>query len=228
MVVPGIDGQRRVPFPPPQPPMAGAAPLFRVLDLDGAVVAPEHVPQLSDEECRALLRNMLRSNTMDSVMYDAQRQVPWFGAGVEVSFFLTPPGGCLNRGCPRVSGNSEVSRSVLPCVAGGGTLRWVPTARPSYFHQQCSQPNFHTCQKGWVDGSFWGGPSDHLGISGKILGIVAKILGAKHRKGKLIFGGGVSQVPPPWVGLDPFGRFGSKGQGWVWGPLLLQPVHPLS
>eukprot|EP00667_Euglena_gracilis_P008851 EG_transcript_8975 len=53
---------------------AGAAPLFRVLDLDGAVVAPEHVPQLSDEECRALLRNMLRSNTMDSVMYDAQRQ----------------------------------------------------------------------------------------------------------------------------------------------------------
>eukprot|EP00668_Euglena_longa_P046180 GGOE01061864.1.p2 GENE.GGOE01061864.1~~GGOE01061864.1.p2 ORF type:complete len:455 (-),score=91.17 GGOE01061864.1:213-1541(-) len=53
---------------------SGATPLFRVLDLEGEVAAPQHMPELSAEQCRALLRNMLRSNTMDSVMYDAQRQ----------------------------------------------------------------------------------------------------------------------------------------------------------
>jgi 2-oxoisovalerate dehydrogenase E1 component alpha subunit len=52
----------------------GATPLFRILDLEGNVVNPNYMPDLTADQCRNLMENMVRSHMMDVTLFDAQRQ----------------------------------------------------------------------------------------------------------------------------------------------------------
>jgi 2-oxoisovalerate dehydrogenase E1 component alpha subunit len=57
-----------------QPSTYPALPTYRVVDQNGAVVDPDFVPDLSDEEVVKLYRDMLTVSIMDLIMFDAQRQ----------------------------------------------------------------------------------------------------------------------------------------------------------
>jgi 2-oxoisovalerate dehydrogenase E1 component alpha subunit len=60
-------------------------PTYRVLNLDGEVLEPKEDPQLPKETLRKMYTSMLTLNTMDLILYDAQRQG-------RISFYMTSYG----------------------------------------------------------------------------------------------------------------------------------------
>ncbi|KAJ3097102.1 hypothetical protein HDU97_005278 [Phlyctochytrium planicorne] len=60
-------------------------PTYRVLDLEGNLIVPKEDPQLSKEECLRIYKLMLTLNSMDVIMYEAQRQG-------RISFYMTSYG----------------------------------------------------------------------------------------------------------------------------------------
>ncbi|KAJ3127478.1 hypothetical protein HK101_005579 [Irineochytrium annulatum] len=60
-------------------------PTYRVLDLEGNVIVPGADPKLPKEECLKMYKLMLTLNSMDVIMYEAQRQG-------RVSFYMTSYG----------------------------------------------------------------------------------------------------------------------------------------
>jgi 2-oxoisovalerate dehydrogenase E1 component alpha subunit len=57
-------------------------PTYRVMDANGVVLDAAHDPQLPQETCLKIYRDMLTLNTMDTILYDAQRQG-------RISFYMT-------------------------------------------------------------------------------------------------------------------------------------------
>ncbi|CAI5733779.1 unnamed protein product [Hyaloperonospora brassicae] len=57
-------------------------PCFRIIDEDGDVMDGATDPQLSRDLCTKIYRQMIRLNTMDNILYDAQRQG-------RISFYMT-------------------------------------------------------------------------------------------------------------------------------------------
>lgn len=65
-----------------EPRVEDAIPIYQVLNPDGTVINPSQDPQLPDDMMIKIYKTMVQQNTMDSVMYDAQRQG-------RVSFYMT-------------------------------------------------------------------------------------------------------------------------------------------
>jgi hypothetical protein len=49
-------------------------PTYRVLDTDGVAIDAQHDPNLPPELLRKMYTDMITLNTMDTILYDAQRQ----------------------------------------------------------------------------------------------------------------------------------------------------------
>lgn len=57
-------------------------PIYRVTDLNGDVIEANQDPNLEREHCIKMYKNMTLLNTMDKILYDAQRQG-------RISFYMT-------------------------------------------------------------------------------------------------------------------------------------------
>ncbi len=67
---------------PLDPTEVTSIPIYRVMDFTGRVLDGAHDPQLSADVCVKMYKDMTLLNTMDRVLYDAQRQG-------RISFYMT-------------------------------------------------------------------------------------------------------------------------------------------